>query len=112
MTETATETFEQRAWRETLDKIRDIVREINDAAGVGWSPETGDNRIVTFGYIGNLGRFGDDRSWTVWVKGPNAFNGPSNAVPYFRSGDVPGAARALTFLQGFRAAQTTTPWRP
>jgi hypothetical protein len=114
MTETPT------PWERTIEAIQEAVRTANANAGAAYAlnEATGqweDTRIITFGYIGNLGRFGDDRRWTVWVKGwtpgrqPSA---PTNAVPYFRTGDVAGAARALTFVQGFIAGQTTKPWRP
>lgn len=106
--------LEAAVFSATIDEIQVLVAQANENAGVGvraWNEP--DNRVLTFGYIGNLGRFGDDRSWTVWVKG---WSGPqsteaANAVPYFRTGDQAGANMARTFVKGFVAGQTARPWK-
>lgn len=58
-------------------------------------------RTITFGYIGNVdvGGANDDRSWTVFDStGRENSMSHVREVGYFRTGDVKGAERALTYL--------------
>lgn len=70
-------------WRELLRKIEGRIR----------LDDTG----MSFGYIGNCDPYGtqDDRMWTVWSGRRDAFGKSITLCPYFSTGNVDGARRAL-----------------
>jgi hypothetical protein len=56
---------------------------------------------ASFGYIGNLAPWGDDRLWMVFLPHPGRVGGPNDSIGQFRTGDLAGAERCLTALHAY-----------
>jgi hypothetical protein len=47
---------------------------------------------ITFGYIGNIERWGDDRAWAVFLPHPGRVGGTGDSVALGETADLPKAA--------------------
>lgn len=84
--------YHQKAvYERVIDSIKRIMIKLNEVIGAG----------ATFGYIGNLDeRFGDDRSWYVFLPHPGRVGTTEDRFGGFSTGDIEGARRTLTELSG------------
>lgn len=89
---TTTETPHSRA----ISSIKRNVAALNDA--LGYDTTDYRNHQVTFGYIGNLSRHGDDRSWSVFLPHPGRVGTSADSIGGFRTGDTESAQRVASQL--------------
>lgn len=55
---------------------------------------------VTFGYIGNINSWGDDRSWMIFFPHPGRAGTDADHIGGFATGDTEGALRTVTEAYG------------
>jgi hypothetical protein len=77
-------------YTKALTSIERLVKLLNEAIGGG----------VTFGYIGNVERWGDDRSWMVFLPHPGRVGTDGDHIGGFSTNDDEGAWLTVAQLQG------------
>lgn len=70
--------------------IERLVLQINEVIGGG----------ATFGYIGNVERWGDERCWMVFLPHPGRVGTDGDHIGGFSTDDVVGALLTVSQLQG------------
>lgn len=73
-----------------IDAINRVMNELNKMI----------NGDATFGYIGNLSQFRDDRAWYVFLPHPGRVGTAEDRLGGFSTGDINGARHTLTALSG------------
>lgn len=77
-------------YERAIRSIERLVRLLNEEIGGG----------ATFGYIGNLERWGDERSWMVFLPHPGRVGTDGDHIGGFGTNDVDGALLTIAQLQG------------
>ena len=84
--------------------LRDEIAKLNSLLGL-----TDAKHKVTFGYIGDLDRFGDTRTWMVFLPHPGRVGNAENQVGGFATGNLEGIVRTRrelrALVKGIKLAQ-------
>jgi hypothetical protein len=94
-------TTEAQKYAGVIERIENVVGYLNEALGLSTEFDKDHGRnCVTFGYIGNLERWGDDREWMVFLPRTPGTLGAMDRIGGFRTNDLEGARYTLILLSG------------
>ena len=90
VTVTNTTELEQDRYDRLVKRVQRLLVQLNEVIGGG----------ATWGYLGNCGIHGDDRSWYVFLPHPNRVGTADDRLGGFETGSVAGVEALVTTLHG------------